>query len=263
VTQALQQFIDELESLQRRIVVVNGAEVDAEIAEIVDYFGRLDLETSHVTSTGLPDSFLVLTDGDAYLGSVGVAELHAYLFETFGRDSFSDLDANTRGNPSVEGFLARLDGNVYSLSGEGKVAMGCVSQLLETRAWRRGTGELHTGFQTFRALDDDPAVWTRYRKLAECGVDTTVYGRPDWTPETWDGVTAYADETGDHVADYWFVVYRGPDDGDDGALLARETDPDRYTGFWTFDSETVDALVETLVDDCQPSLSRLGDATPS
>ncbi|GAB6862731.1 hypothetical protein ACFR97_04165 [Haloplanus litoreus] len=263
MTRSLQQFIDERESHQRRIVVVNGAEVDDEVTEIVDYFDRFDLETRRVTIDGLPESFLVLTDGDAYLGSVGIAELHAYLFEAFDQNSFRDLDPSAKRNPSVEGFLTHLDGNVYSLFGEGKVAMGCVSQLLETRAWRRGAGELHTGFQTFRALRDDPSVWTRYRKIADCGVDTTVYGRPEWTPETWNGVNAYADETGEHVADYWFVVYRGPDDQDDGALLARETDPGRYTGFWTFDSETVGALVETLVADYQPSLSALGDAAPS
>lgn len=263
MTGSLEQFIDERGSHQRRIVVVNGAEVDAEVADIVDYFDRFDLETRRVTSEGLPESFLVLTDGDAYLGSVGIAELHEYLFDAFDRDSLRDLDVSTQRNASVESFLAHLDGNLYSLSGEGKVAMACVSQLLETRAWRRGTGELHTGLQTFRALRDDPSVWTRYRKLADCGVDTTVYGRPDWMPASWGGVSAYADETGDHVADYWFVVYRGTDDQDDGALLARETDPGRYTGFWTFGSETVGELVETLVSDYQPSLSAPGDAASS
>lgn len=259
VTRSLQQFIDELESQRRRLVVVNGSEVDSEVDDIVGYFDRLGLETRHVTAAALPDAFLVLTDGDACLGAVAVSDLYDYLFDSLNDEALEQLTEDVRERPVVEGFLAQLDQNVYSLAGERRLPLVCVSQLLESRAWRRGSGCLHAGVQSLSTFERTPATWTRYRKIADAGVETTVYGRPGWEPDDWGAVTAYGDETGDRVGDYWFVVYSGPENHDDGALLARETDAGRYTGFWTFESETVDELVETLLGDYQPSLTRLDE----
>jgi len=259
VTRPLQQFIDDLESRRRRLVVVNGTEVSAKVDDIVDYFERLDLETSSMSTAGLPDAFLVLTDGDTYRGGVGIEELHDYLFDSLSGDSLEAVAERSRQRPVVEGFLARLDQNVYSLSGERRLPLVCVSQLLESRAWRRGDGCLHAGVQNLSTFERAPATWTRYNKIADTSVETTVYGRPDWNPGDWGAITAYGDTTGKWVGEYWFVVYSGPERHDDGALLARETDTDRYTGFWTFDSDTVDDLVGTLVSDYQPSLTRLDE----
>lgn len=259
MTRPLQQFIDDLESQRRRLVVVNGTEVSAKVDDIVDYFERLDLETSSVSAAGLPDAFLVLTDGDTYRGGVGIETLHEYLFDSFGGGSLEALAEESRQRPVVEGFLARLDQNVYSLSGERRLPLICISQLLESRACRRGDGCLHAGVQNLTTFERAPATWTRYNKIADTGVETTVYGRPDWNPDDWGAVTAYGDTTGELVGEYWFVVYSGPERHDDGALLARETDAGRYTGFWTFDSDTVDDLVGTLVTDYQPSLTRLDE----
>jgi len=259
VTRPLQQFIDELESQRRRLVVVNGAEVSTQIDDIVDYFERLDLETSHVSAAELPDAFLVLTDGERCRCAVSVDELHDYLFDSLGSESLEDITDESRQRPVVEGFLTHLDQNVYSLSGERRLPLVCVSQLLESRAWRRGEGRLHAGVQRLATFERTPSTWTRYRKIADSSVETTVYGRPDWTPEDWGAIAGYGDETGDLVGEYWFVVYSGPESYDDGALLARETEAGRYTGFWTFDSRTVDALAETLVDDYQPALTRLDE----
>ncbi|RMB24931.1 hypothetical protein ATH50_0011 [Haloplanus aerogenes] len=236
---------------------MNGTEVDAKVDAIVDYFERFDLETGHVTAAELPDAFLVLTDGDACLGAVGIKELHDYLFDALRDASLADLTEDVRQRPIVEGFLARLDQNVYSLTGERRLPLVCVSQLLESRAWRRGAGSLHAGVQRLSTFESAPATWTRYRKIAEASVETTVYGQTDWEPEDWGAVTAYGDESGSLVGEYWFVIYSGPEKYDDGALLAHETETNRYTGFWTFDSATVDALVETLVDDYQPELTCL------
>lgn len=252
-------FIDDLESQRRRLVVVNGSEDGARIDDIVDYFDRFELETSSVRASGLPDAFLVLTDGDACLGAVGVNDLHDYLFDSLDGDGLDGFAEDTRQRPVVEAFLAHLDENVYSLSGERRLPLVCVSQLLESRAWRRGEGELHAGFQSFARFEQSPSTWRRYRKIADTDVETTAYGRPEWEPDDWGPITAYADEGGEQLADYWFVVYDGPERGDDGALLARETEAGRYTGFWTFDSETVAELCETLVADYQPSLVRLDE----
>ncbi|MEF8856282.1 MAG: hypothetical protein V5A16_02535 [Haloplanus sp.] len=259
MTKPLQQFIDDLESRRRRLLVVNGTEVDAKVDAIVGYFDRLDLETSYVTAADLPDALLVLTDGDACLGAVGVRELYDYLFDSLRRDELGNFAEDVRQRPIVEGFLARLDQNVYSLSGERRLPLICVSQLLESRAWRRGAGRFHAGVQRLSTFEQAPAMWTHYRKIAETDVETTVYGQPDWMPDDWGALAAYADESGDLIGEYWFVVYSGPEPRDDGALLARETDADRYTGFWTFDSDTVGSLVETLVDDYKPSLTRLDE----
>jgi hypothetical protein len=259
VSRTLHRFIDELESRRRRLLVVNDDGDADDVTDIVDYFGRVALERVDVTAPEFPESFLVLTDGDDHLGSVGITELHDYLFTSFTSDGGRTPDAGARENPTIEGFLARLDGNVYSLSGEGKLAIAAISQLLETRAWRRGAGELHAGVQEFSTLRSEPSPMARYKKIADCGVDTSVYGRPDWTPGDWGGLAAYGDESGTQLGEFWFVAYRGPEQSDDGAVLAREVDDGRYTGFWTFDSETVDSLVATLVEAYQPSLASLSD----
>lgn len=259
VTRPLQQFIDELESQRRRLVVVNGAKVDDQVDDIVGYFDRLGLETRYVTAAELPDAFLLLTDGDTCLGAVAVSDLYGYLFDSLSGDALEELADQHRQQPIVDGFLARLDQNVYSLSGERRLPLVCASQLLESRAWRRGAGHLHAGVQSMGTFERAPATWTRYLKIADAGVETTVYGRTGWEPDDWGSIAAYGDETGDRVGDYWFVVYSGPEDHDDGALLARETDTGRYTGFWTFESDTVTELVETLRSDYQPSLTRLDE----
>jgi len=258
VTRTLQTFIDELESRRRRLHVVNGDGVEPLVDDIVDYFDRFDLETTHVTAPPLPDACLLLTDDDSFLGGVSVTDLHDYLFASLTDEALGDL-VSVRGTPVVEAFLTQLDGNVYSLSREEKLPLACISQLLESRAWYRGAGSLHAGVQRLATFEQAPAAWTRYRKIAGSGVATTVYGRPDWEPADWGTVAAYGDESGERIGEYWFVVYSGPEDRDDGALLARETDEGRYTGFWTFESDTVTDLVETLVTDYQPSLTRLDE----
>lgn len=252
----LERFIDDLESQRRRLVVVNGAGVESLVDDIVDYFDRFELVIEHVTVSALPDAFFLLTDGDDCLGGVGVRDLHKYLFDSLDGEALGGLE-DVRHRPVVEGFLARLDQNVYSLSGERRLLLVCVSQLLESRAWRRGEGTLHAGVQRFDTFERAPGTWTRYRKIADSSVETTVYGQPGWEPDDWGGVQAYADESGDLVGDYWFVVYDGPERRDDGALLAREVSDGRYTGFWTFESDTVEALVDTLVETYQPSLARV------
>lgn len=259
MTRPLQQFIDDLESRRRRIVVVNGSAVGDEVDAIVDYFDRLDVEVERLNAAGLPDAFLLLTDGDACLGAVGVAALHDYLFASITGDAFRRGDDGAWNGPTVESFLARLDQNVYSLSGAGKRPLTCVAHLLESRAWRRDAGRLHAGVQSFSAFREDASTWTRYRKLAEGEVETAVYGRPDWTPPDWGPIAAYADEAGDRIADFRFVIYQGADARDDGALLARDVPDGGYTGFWTFESDTVDALADTLAAESDRSLVRLDE----
>ena len=93
-----------------------------------------------------------------------------------------------------------------------------------------------------------------YTTLADRGVDVTLYGQADWTPPADAGFDVYDDPDGSVVGDYWFVVYdSGPGDG--AALLAREVDPGRYSGFWTFDADRVAPVVDCLERDLQPRLT--------
>lgn len=48
------------------------------------------------------------------------------------------------------------------------------------------------------------------------------------------------------VEEVWFVAYEGTEPSDARALVAAETDPGAFTGFWTYENETVAAIIERL-----------------
>lgn len=83
-----------------------------------------------------------------------------------------------------------------------------------------------------------------YERLTDSALDVHVYGVPDADPEL--PVTVHAGE-GEELRRGWFVVHDG--DGNDGwkaALIAHEVGENTYSGFWTFDPDTVDDLLAYL-----------------
>lgn len=126
---------------------------------------------------------------------------------------------------------------------------------IEDRAWRRGSGRLLVGFQTAAALR---AQVDAYDRLAARGLQITVFIED----ETTDSNDAPIDDSGmevleeaidvivsdaDEIGRFWLLAYDG--DGDDYskcALLGEERNPDRYYGFWTYDPDRVDELIDYL-----------------
>ncbi|MFC7131056.1 histidine kinase [Haloferax chudinovii] len=161
--------------------------------------------------------------------------------------------------PSV---LTRLDDVPFSLRGypesdKEKLLLVAISRYIERHAWRAGDGRLRSSFQRLSRIEDERGTRAVYQKVASTDVQTHVYGIPDWMPPSDSDLLTHGGYTEDFY-DSWFVVYTPPDgrsvgtepatDGShsgggtvDGAapgqpvaLLALETEPKRWEGYWTF-----------------------------
>ena len=275
MSRPLDAVIDELAGERRELVAVNATEVEP-LDAVVAYFDRFNLsDVTHVDDSALPSGALLATDGDRCLAAVDIADLHTYLFDPgVGTGPFADADGESRGGDAanerpgtgplteadvagIRQFLARLDNRVYTVTGETATPMVGVSRHIEQRALAAGDGTVHAGFQRLSRLRDKRHTLDTYLTLAERGAGVNLYGTPDWRPPAADGLTVYGDDDGDVVGDYWFVVVDTERGG--AALVAREDDPDAYTGFWTFRPSLVAEVVESIETDVQPRLRRVGE----
>ncbi|SNR63400.1 hypothetical protein SAMN06264855_1251 [Halorubrum vacuolatum] len=143
----------------------------------------------------------------------------------------------------------------YPESNRQKLLLITISRFIERTAWRAGSGTLRSSFQRLSRLSEEIGTQRVYERVPKAGVDTHVYGVADEYPTDLD-VTVHAGETSDFT-DTWFVVYR-PEDGprtvpdaesdfergvNGGvALLAVETEPRLWQGYWTFDPERLERI---------------------
>lgn len=276
----LDAVIDDLAVEHRELVAVNAGE-DAPLDAVMTYFDRLNLsDVNRVDDPAVPTGTLLATDGDRCLAAVDIGDLHTYLFDPgTGTGPLADADADgaERRTPDertdrsnerpetgslteadvagIRQFLARLDNRVYTVTGETATPMVGVSRHIEQRALAAGDGTVHAGFQRLSRLRDKRHTLDTYLTLAERGVDTNLYGVPDWRPPAADGLSVYGDDDGDLVGEYWFVAVDSDRGG--GALVAREDDPGAYTGFWTFRPPLVDDVIEAIETGVQSRLRRL------
>ncbi|WP_435364329.1 DICT sensory domain-containing protein [Haloarchaeobius sp. DYHT-AS-18] len=179
---------------------------------------------------GDQEGFIVVSDDGGYIGSVGLGAVA----ELVSPESSRGLSTQHR-NSAFQCLLELLDDTVFrSLS---KRQLLATSREIEDRAWRVGRGELHTGFQNLSAMKEQAPV---YEKLGRRGdLSVHVYGLPDWMPDSMTDVWFYPVQSTE-IGRYWFVVYDGGgDDLNACALLAEETAPGEFEGFWTYDPTVV------------------------
>ena len=264
----LDAVIDDLASERRELVALNPPD-DGVLKDVLDYFERVDVsDRNRVTDPALPKAALLVTDGDRCLASADLERLHTYLFEfepspaetaapgdPEDRDSPTDERLSDAEVAGIQQFLSRLDNRVYTVTGETVTPMVGVSRHIEQRALAASAGTVHAGFQQLSRLLDKRQTLETYATLAERGFDVNLYGALDWEPPV-DDVAVHADETGDIVGDYWFVVVDSDQYGG-GALIAREDEPGAYTGFWTFRPPLVGDVASVVETDIQPELRRL------
>lgn len=183
-----------------------------------------------------PEPFVVIRDGGAFAGALGLAEFEELLRPPIERPG--DRESVSAG---YRALFDVLDDTVFS-SLDRRQLLGA-SREIEDRAFRVGNGVLRVGFQRLSVFEGQADT---YRLLAGTdGLDVHVYGLPDWEPPAIDGVT-YHGCTDSSVGRYWAVAFDGgADDQQACALLARERD-DSYTGFWTYDPETVGTILDGL-----------------
>ncbi|MFB6137346.1 MAG: histidine kinase [Halobacteriaceae archaeon] len=141
----------------------------------------------------------------------------------------------------------------YPESHKEKLVLIAISSQIEARSLARDAGRHRASFQWLSRLHDEQGTRTVYRRLAESGVAAHVYGQPDWVlPHDLDA-TMHAG-WGEDFRDVWFVVSAPGDDASAGerrdgaaALVAVETEPRHWDGFWTYDPERV-ARIEREIE---------------
>jgi DICT domain-containing protein len=233
---SLTELISGVEDHEKRLTVFN---TDAETVEAVrDQFRDRNLTVvGDRSESGRPGSFVVL--------SAGRGEDEEFVTATGVDDVLSQPERTETG---IDGevhhpILDHLDETMFTSYDTGQ--MVSASREIEDRAWRLGEGQLHAGFQQLSILSDQMDVYTR---LADRdGLDVHAYACPDAeVPEHETDLTIHV-ERSEEIARSWFVVYDGNGvDVNKCALLAEEREERAFYGFWTYDPETVDWLVDYL-----------------
>ncbi|MFC6976184.1 DICT sensory domain-containing protein [Halomicroarcula sp. GCM10025709] len=206
------------------------------LSTIERYFDRHSVPVREGSTTvDGPRSIALLHRGDDLLASENVTALRNAI--DIDEDETDVFDARRTSD-----LLSRLDGSVFGTGATEKALLVDVSHNIELLAARTGSGRLHTGFQAFSRLVDDPESLRIYRRLADHDIDIHLYGAPDADVPI-DGLTRHGEDTAE-LTDSWFVVFDGAGDPETtGALLSFELDePNTYRGFWTYDAEIVDRI---------------------
>lgn len=231
---SLTELIEGVEAHEKTLRVLNAT------PDVVDtlavQFGDRNLTvTGETTPSGQPSAFVVLSQDGEFVTAASVAEVLADNAETETEPGFS--------TDSYRPILDHLDETMFTSYDTRQ--MISASREIEDRAWRLGTGELHAGFQKLSILAPQ---MNAYERLAEKdGLDVHAYAAPDTDVPRHDTDLTIHVERSDEIRRSWFVVYDGAGvDVNKCALLAEERDSHAFYGFWTYDPDTVDWIVDYL-----------------
>ncbi|WP_101297850.1 sensor protein [Halegenticoccus soli] len=235
---SLKDLIREIEG-RRKTVTVFAHEEDPELGS---YFDDWHVAVEHEP---LPrddyEGFIVVSEGDRYLGSVGLGAVTAL-------ESPRICDPGDRelAEADLHYLLELLDDTLFTSFDRRR--MLAASREFEDRAARVGRGTLYAGFQSLSAMRAQISVYRGLGSIA--GLSVRVYGRADWEPPAIPGVTAHRIADDADEADVWFVTYDG---GGNPlykcALVAEEVLPGTFYGFWTYDPALVDRVVDCVRGD--------------
>jgi len=234
---SLAAVLDRLVGPRKRVTVFGPAPY----RDLEPLLARFDADLVH-ESLPVPESkgYLTVSEGESYLGSVPAAAFG----ELVDPARAAPWDAETRAS-AFRDLTGLLAGTEFSATDRRHLL--ATSREFEDRAYRTGRGALHAGFQSLSAFRSQYPV---YERLAdETDLDVAVYGEPDWEPPEAPGVTVRT-AAGGELGEFWVLAFDGGGDPAMAcALIAEATDPDepgRYRGAWTYDPETVEALVDYL-----------------
>ena len=227
---ALTELIAGVENHEKTLTVFN-ADPEATTA-LREHFADRNLVVTESDAPGGPDRFVVLHRDGEFVTAAGVDDILRPRAET---DPSFDADA-------YRPILDHLDETMFTSYDTRQ--MVAASREIEDRAWRTGRGELHAGFQKLSVVQSQRDVYDQLGGRED--LDVHVYGYPDTDPPTGAPFTVHL-ERATEIQRSWFVVYDGAGvDVNKCALLAEERDERSFYGFWTYDPDTVDWIVEYL-----------------
>ena len=240
---SLSAYVDRYTRSNRSIVVYAPSPRPAVVDRLEAEIGVEEVEHRTLPDvTAESQAFLVVREGAAFVAAVDLDAIREFLEPPI-HDPWDERLDDTTYRRVVDIFESML---WHDLDRRRLLA---VSREIENRAWRVGSGTLRVGFQRADALEKMVPVYNRL--AAESGLEIHVYIDDEWDHPSIPGVTIHAD-AGDEIGSCWFLVFDG--DGDElwnSALLATETDPGAFDGFWVDDTRRVAALERAVLESAE------------
>ncbi|MEF8851708.1 MAG: DICT sensory domain-containing protein [Haloarculaceae archaeon] len=233
----LRDFIEEAEDRDRSMVVFEtGAGDGAESIERVARFFE-DGTLSRGREPGLVTQFASFLPDE---GLVAVSTLDEFDGDYLLVDSsFEVVGTLPRERIDAPELVVRVDEATFLVAAGNTPLLTEMSHHIEELALDRDAGTLWTGMQELSRLGE-PRTRAVYERLADSGVEAHVFGRAgESDPDP--GVQTHGDATKE-IRESWFVVYRA--DVASAALVATETEPGTFRGFWTFETDLADRVGE-------------------
>ena len=220
---SLHSIISEVEDRGKTLTMFNPRS-----SEVVDglreLFGATQVRVETASTAAGPKSFATLSEGGTLLTAIDLAGVEPSDLDTVLSPAFRFLDHSTFSSFDVREMIA-------------------TSREIEDRAWRAGVGQLHAGFRYLSSFSDQSNV---YRDLTRKDLDIFVYAVEATSLSDVDDLTLHLTENPE-IDSTWFVVYDGGENpADKCALLAEERDDGGFYGFWTYDGDLVDEVLDYL-----------------
>lgn len=241
---SLREFFDEIEAVDRSLVVLNRTSPDP-VRELLD--SLLDEQTVSISDIDSPaeetDVVALIEDGRVLARSTltelleSVLLINSDLYKT-GAIELGDIEL-----PAVLMGLDEVPFRVrgYPKSHKEKLLLIVISRVIERIAAETDAGTLRSSFQRLSRIRDERGTFEVYDALGNGGVDVHVYGVGD-ADLTELPVTPHAGSSFPYRRS-WFVVFTPSGSrGDHAALVAIEDEPNVWDGFWTFRPELVDRI---------------------
>jgi DICT domain-containing protein len=229
---SLTELIAGVEAHEKRLTVFNAD--DDVVRALRERFADRNLSVEGATAEAGPDNYAVLSENGQFLAAIAVEDVSSESAErTVG---FADA--------TYRPVLDQLDETMFTSYSTQK--MVAASREIEDRAWRIGRGSLHAGFQRMSVLADELPVYDRLAERDGLSVHAYAYPDGEGSLDASPHLTIHDDDS-DEILNSWFVVYDGDGVNENKcALVAEEREPRRFYGFWTYDTETVDYVVNHL-----------------
>lgn len=224
-------LIDRVEPDRRTLTVYNHGGQWEMVDDLRAYFAHQHVSVDVTNDDTVPRGLVVLHDDGDTLAAGRLDDIHRALHfdpALVSADGFDQVTYPT--------LLRHVDDT--SFAAYGKRRMVLASREIEELAWRTRGGVLRSGFQRLSVFRDQ---WPLYADIGRRGVETHVYGQPDWHPPRATDFVLHAHED-DELGSAWFVVFRS--DTRKAALLAEEVSQCRFRGVWTYDPDIVDDVAE-------------------
>lgn len=246
---SLRKYIPQTAPAERSLVLVEGDTPKPVSKMLAETFEDQPVSVETTDHHGYVENTVLLVEDGSVLASSSLRKLqdnllliNSDLFITGSRDLDDvEVPAIIR---NLEGVPFRLWG--YPESNTEKLLLILISRFVERRAMEAGSGQLRSSFQRLSRVKDEVGTRSVYEGLSDTDLSVHVYGLPDWIPSRELDLVTHAGR-GPNFERAWFVIFEPADtEVDPYGLLAYETEPRRWHGFFTSD-ETQIAEIATEI----------------